>query len=237
MFDIDIKKIAFTGKSEKILLTNVSLSTDKGSVYTIIGKNGEGKTTFLKSLTNLLDKNKFSVDGKVLYNDTDILSLQEKEVAVYRKNIIKYVFQDCLKGFDQLKQLDYYFKLFGNKKDTDELLDYFMLPPYEYLKSLYPYELSYGMAQRLGFIFALISMPEIILLDEPTSAIDPELKNLFLTKIKNFTKQNNKLVLLVTHDLYFAKEISDYIALLADKTITPFFSPNDFFKTHMQNKI
>ena len=88
------------------------------------------------------------------------------------------------------------------------------------------------MAQRLGFIFALASKPEIILMDEPTSALDADVINLFVNKIKEYTKQNNSTILLVTHDILFANEISDYLALLEDKTINQFFTTKEFFEKH-----
>jgi len=232
MLNINIELLNLKDSSSTALLHNVNLKLKKGSIYTIIGKNGEGKTTFLKAITNLLDKNKFDVRGKVIYDETDLLQLDERSLSKYRKQKIKYVFQDSLKSFDQLKKLKYYFDLFGNVEETDKLISYFKLPCRAELVCQYPYELSYGMAQRLGFIFALALRPEIILMDEPTSAIDSEVIDLFTNKIKEYSKLHNSIILLVTHDIYFAKDISDFIAILENRTINRFFTRNDFFEKH-----
>lgn len=232
MLNINIELLNLKDSSSTVLLQNVNLKLERGSIYTIIGKNGEGKTTFLKAITNLLDKNKFDVRGKVIYDETDLLKIDERSLSEYRKQKIKYVFQDSLKSFDQLKKLNYYFDLFGNVEETDKLISFFRLPCRAELERQYPYELSYGMAQRLGFIFAIASGPEIILMDEPTSALDSEVIGLFTNKIKEYSKLHNSTILLVTHDIYFAKEISDFIALLENKTINEFLSQKNFFEKH-----
>jgi len=229
MLNICIDSLEFKSSPDSPLLTNIKFELNSGYIYTIIGKNGQGKTTFLKSLTNLLDKNKFRIHGKVLFNGNDLLSRGANKIPDLRNKKIKYVFQDTLKSFDQLKKLKYYFGLFGNN-DVKSMLQYFKLPELSQLESLYPYEISYGMAQRLGIIFALASKPEFILMDEPTSALDEEIVKLFVKKIKDYTKSNNAAILIVTHDILFAREISDYISLLENKTLTDFFEPEGFFK-------
>lgn len=236
MLNINIEQLNIKDSPQVTLLTNVNLQLEKGFVYSIIGKNGEGKSTFLKAITNLLDKNKFEICGKVLYDETDLLSLAENELVKYRKEKIKYVFQDSLRSFDQLKKLKYYFDLFGNQAEIDKLLKYFLLPASSEISSYYPYELSYGMAQRLGFIFALASKPEFILMDEPTSSLDQEIIDLFKNKIKDYVKQNNGMVLLATHDVDFGNEVSDYIAVLNEKTIQNFYPPEEFFKIYFFDK-
>ena len=140
MLNINIELLNLKGSASVPLLIDVHLKLESGFIYTIIGKNGEGKTTFLKAITNLLDKNKFEIKGNVLYNEIDLLKLEEQNLSAFRKQKIKYVFQDSLKSFDQLKKLKYYFDLFGNNESVNELIAYFKLPPREELEPLYPYE-------------------------------------------------------------------------------------------------
>ena len=231
MLEIDIEYINIIESNRVPILKDLKLFLEKGKVYSIIGRNGEGKTTFLKSLTRLLDGNKFEVKGKILFEGNDLLSIPENELNKIRKSKIKYVFQDCLKSFDQLKKLDYYFELFGNLEKVKELLEYFNLPRYDEIKNLYPYELSYGMAQRLGFVFAMSSNPYLILLDEPTSALDSEIVQLINGSIREYVKNHDAAILLTTHDLDFAKDVSDFTALLKEKTISPFENSKEFFET------
>ena len=219
--------------NERIILRDVAFKINKGSIYTILGKNGTGKSTLLKSLTGLLDNRFYSVNGKVLYESRDLLSLGTDELQNVRKNEIKYVFQDPVNSFDHLKTFSYYFSLVTkDQEEINKLLDFFLLPEAKKLFKMYPYEVSGGMAQRISFILALLAKPKIILLDEPTSGIDAPIVNLLLIKLKEFVGSGN-LALMVTQDLELARNASSKIALLSDCTLSPFTSPEEFF--HLNN--
>ena len=219
--------------NERIILRDVTFKINKGSIYTILGKNGTGKSTLLKSLTGLLDNRFYSVNGKVLYESRDLLSLGTDELQNVRKNEIKYVFQDPVNSFDHLKTFSYYFSLVTkDQEEINRLLDFFLLPEAKKLFKMYPYEVSGGMAQRISFILALLAKPKIILLDEPTSGIDAPIVNLLLIKLKEFVGSGN-LALMVTQDLELARNASSKIALLSDCTLSPFSSPEEFF--HLNN--
>jgi ABC-type multidrug transport system ATPase subunit len=86
------------------------------------------------------------------------------------------------------------------------------------------------MAQRLIFILALLANPNLIIMDEPTSAIDPPIAELYSEKIKHFAAQPNRAILLVTQDLKFAEEVSDKIAFLNGGSLTNFQTPKEFFE-------
>ena len=219
--------------NERIILRDVAFKINKGSIYTILGKNGTGKSTLLKSLTGLLDNRFYYVNGKVLYESRDLLSLGTDELQNVRKNEIKYVFQDPVNSFDHLKTFSYYFSLVTkDQEEINRLLDFFLLPEAKKLFKMYPYEVSGGMAQRISFILTLLAKPKIILLDEPTSGIDAPIVNLLLIKLKEFVGSGN-LALMVTQDLDLARNASSKIALLSDCTLSPLSSPEEFF--HLNN--
>ena len=219
--------------NERIILRDVAFKINKGSIYTILGKNGTGKSTLLKSLTGLLDNRFYYVNGKVLYESRDLLSLGTDELQNVRKNEIKYVFQDPVNSFDHLKTFSYYFSLVTkDQEEINKLLDFFLLPEAKKLFKMYPYEVSGGMAQRISFILTLLAKPKIILLDEPTSGIDAPIVNLLLIKLKEFVGNGN-LALMVTQDLELARNASSKIALLSDCTLSPFSYPEEFF--HLNN--
>lgn len=229
MLKIEIKEVKL--KKGETILKNIFSELPPNNVYSIVGKNGTGKTTFIKSITSLLDKNIYSVDGKVLYDGKDILLMNEKELAGIRKAKFKYVFQDAINSFDPLKTFKFYFKKISREEDKiDILLDYFLLPSKKELYEMYPYEVSGGMAQRINFILALSAEPELIILDEPTSGIDSAIANLFIEKIREFAKMKSNIVILVTHDLSFAQKVSDSTAFLSDKNLTGFIPVKDFLK-------
>jgi len=229
MLNVLLNNVSVTKNNERTILRDIVFELDGENIYTILGKNGTGKSTLLKSLTGLLDNRFYSINGKVIYNDKDILSLKGDELQKIRKNEIKYVFQDPVNSFDHLKKFKYYFDLVTKEIDKiDELLDFFLLPDSKKLFKMHPYEVSGGMAQRIILILALLAKPKIILLDEPTSGIDAPIVNLLLMKLREFVADGN-LVLMVTQDLALAKSASSKIALLADNTLSPFSEPEEFF--------
>jgi len=233
MLNVLLNNVSVTKNNERTILGDIVFELDGGNIYTILGKNGTGKSTLLKSLTGLLDDRFYSVNGKVIYNNKDILSLKNDVLQKTRKDEIKYVFQDPVNSFDHLKKFKYYFDLVTKEIDKiDELLDFFLLPDSKKLFKMHPYEVSGGMAQRIILILALLAKPKIILLDEPTSGIDAPIVNLLLMKLREFVADGN-LVLMVTQDLALAKSASSKIALLADNTLSPFSEPEEFF--HLNN--
>jgi len=233
MLNVLLNNVSVTKNNERTILRDIVFELDGGNIYTILGKNGTGKSTLLKSLTGLLDDRFYSVNGKVIYNNKDILSLKNDVLQKTRKDEIKYVFQDPVNSFDHLKKFKYYFDLVTKEIDKiDELLDFFLLPDSKKLFKMHPYEVSGGMAQRIILILALLAKPKIILLDEPTSGIDAPIVNLLLMKLREFVADGN-LVLMVTQDLALAKSASSKIALLADNTLSPFSEPEEFF--HLNN--
>lgn len=234
MLNVLLNKVSTADKNkERVILKDIFFELEGGNVYTILGKNGTGKSTLLKSLTGLLDKRTYSLEGKVIYNDKDILTVSNDELQQIRRNEIKYVFQDPVNSFDHLKKFKYYFNLATEEQEEiSKLLDFFLLPDSKTLFKMHPYEVSGGMAQRISFILTLLVKPKIIFLDEPTSGIDAPVVNLLLIKLKEFVDEGN-LALMVTQDLDLAKNGSNKIAFLSDGTLSKFSSPEEFFKLNL----
>lgn len=233
MLAAGIEKIIIKRENaQTTLLNDVRFELDKNQIYTIVGINGTGKTTLIKSLTGLLDKRFYTVNGNVLFEGKDLLSLDDEELKTIRRQKIKYVFQDARNSFDQLKKFKYYFNNLNKPlSEVDETLAYFLLPKSLELYNLHAFEVSGGMAQRISVALALLSHPSLIILDEPTSGVDSAIANLFLIKLKEFVKDDSCSVLLVTQDLSFANMISDKIALITNGKLTKFLPPDEFFKS------
>jgi ABC-type glutathione transport system ATPase component len=233
MLSVDIKSISIFNEGEsRTLLQDIRLDIEKGKVYTILGKNGSGKSTLIKSITALLPANLYKVEGKVLYDGTDLFTISEEKLREIRRNNIRYVFQDAANSFDPLKKIKYYFDLSNiSPLKIEELLLYFLLPTYKKLSGLHSYELSGGMAQRLLIVLALLANPAILILDEPTSGVDYAVMNLILLKMKNFVRDIDKSVLIVTQDINFALKSSNKIAYLSDGRLTQFFAPHELLES------
>ena len=231
--NVNIKELKLsTSTEEKVLLKDMGFVLGEKFIYTILGKNGSGKSTLIKSLTGLLDKRFYSIKGSIIADNIDITTASEEELMKIRREKIKYVFQDAANSFDPLRKLGYYFKRFRLKlNESEELLNYFLLPPLNELSQMYPYELSGGMAQRFSFVIALLMNPELLILDEPTSGIDAAIANLFLLKIKEFISGDKKAVLLVTQDIEFAKSAGGFTAHISDGTFSPFKPNEEYFNS------
>jgi ABC-type dipeptide/oligopeptide/nickel transport system ATPase component len=165
-----------------------------------------------------------------------LFKTDEGKLREIRKNSIRYVFQDAANSLDPLKRIKYYFDL-SEKAITliDEHLNYFQLPEYKKISHLHSYELSGGMNQRLLFVLALLANPNLIILDEPTSGVDYAVMNIILLKLKEFVKEKDKSVLIVTQDINFAVKLSDYVAYLSEGTLTKFFTPNELISSSDTN--
>ncbi|MGB5528758.1 MAG: ATP-binding cassette domain-containing protein [Ignavibacteriaceae bacterium] len=233
MLNVDINSVSLLNEYRgRILLKSIKFDINKGKVYTILGKNGSGKSTLIKSLTALLPALQYEVKGKVLLNGTDLLNASEENLIAIRKSKIRYVFQDVANSLDPLKKIKYYFDLSNiSPLKIEELLLFFLLPAYKKLSGLHSYELSGGMAQRLLIVLALLANPDILILDEPTSGVDYAVMNLILLKIKNFTRDNDKSVLIVTQDINFALKLSDQIAYLSEGNLTRFYNPDELLNS------
>jgi ABC-type glutathione transport system ATPase component len=230
-FTVNIKELKLSASTEeKVLLKNIYFDLGEKSIYTILGKNGSGKSTLIKSLAGLLDKRFYTVTGSIIADNIDITTATEAELMKIRREKIKYIFQDAINSFDPLRKLGYYFKRFGLDKDkSGELLSYFLLPGLNELRKMYPYELSGGMAQRFSFVISLLMNPELLILDEPTSGIDPAIANLFLLKIKEFISEDRHTVLLITQDIEFAKSAGGLTAHIRDGGLSLFKPNQEYF--------
>ena len=230
MLSVDINSVSILDEENKrTIIKDIKFDIEGGKVYSILGKNGSGKSTLVKSLTTLLPLIEYEVKAKVIFHGVDLLNASEEKLRGIRKNNIRYVFQDAVNSFDPLKKIKYYFDLSNiSPLKIEELLLFFLLPAYKKLSGLHSYELSGGMAQRLLIVLSLLANPDILILDEPTSGVDYAVMNLILLKMKNFVRDKDKSVLIVTQDINFALKSSDQIAYLSDGRLTQFFTPDEF---------
>lgn len=231
MLTIDLKNISLKNKiGSKELLMNIRFTLSENKIYTILGKNGSGKSTLIKSLTGLLNNEMYTVNGNVTWFDQNIFEMKYDRLIKLRRSEIKYVLQDLTNNFDPLRKLKYYFDKSGyDEKIISNRLKDFLLPEFQTITDLHPYEISGGMAQRLSLMLAILSNPKLLILDEPTSAIDYVNINLIKIKLKEFKKAGGA-ALIVTQDINFAKEISDEIAFLHEHSLSEFVETNKFFE-------
>ena len=230
MLSVNIKSVDIINVDPpKRILKDIRFTLEKGNVYTILGKNGSGKSTLTNALTGLLDTSVYNTMAEIRLNGNNIYDINNSELLNIRREKVRYVFQDAVNSFDPLKTFKYYFNMhIADEKENDEFLKYFLLPQSEKLFKLYPYEVSGGMAQRISVCLAILAKPQLLILDEPTSAIDINISNLLCTKLKEFVNDFESSVLLITQDLVFAEQVSDYIAYLRDGTFSGFHKVSEY---------
>ncbi len=215
MSEIEIRNLTkkFEVKGNTVTaLDNVSLNIEKGDIYGIIGMSGAGKSTLVRSI-NFLEK---PTDGTIIIDGTDLASLSEKELREKRRGI-GMIFQ----GFNLLEQknvLDnvcFPLEIAGIKRRdarvrAKELLDTVGLAE---KAKVYPSQLSGGQKQRVAIARALIMHPELLLLDEITAALDPEMVREVLELVLSLAKEG-RTMLIVTHEMAFAEAVADRVIFM-----------------------
>ena len=200
-----VKKLS-KSKIEKTALTifeNISFVIPKGSISIITGKSGVGKTT-ISRIIHGIDEN---TDGKILIDGTEMTKKNKNKL---RKKTA-FVFQNfnLFPHMDVLKNIIYTpIKVYKMQKDkvvvmAHELLEQFGMSNY---KHSYPHQLSGGQKQRVAIIRALMISPELLIMDEPTASLDPDLSKDVAKMIKNINKQGLS-IMIITHDRLFVDDL------------------------------
>lgn len=224
---IEFKDIVKKYKN-KTVIKPFSLDIDAGQLVVFIGPSGCGKTTLLKMVNKLTQPSA----GKIFVNGKDISTMDAIEL---RRNI-GYVIQNTglFPHMSIEENLELIPKLKGEDpasivKKTEELLHVVGLNPSEFLHR-FPKELSGGQQQRVGVARAFSTDSDIILMDEPFSALDPVTRNSLQDELVQMQKELNKTIIFVTHDMDEAIKIADKICILKDGDILQFDTPENILK-------
>ncbi len=193
---------------------DVSISIGRGESYAFVGESGSGKTTTCLGFARLLADGKHELSGKAEFDGVDLVTTNSATLSRIRGHRIGVVFQDAAGRLDPLKTVRSHFlstlrRLLGlqGRKALDkacECLAEVGLKDAATVLEKYPHELSGGMAQRVMIALALAGDPDLIIADEPTTALDLENRRRILTLLKNLTKDRGAALILVTHDLQAA---------------------------------
>lgn len=201
----NIRKIYYTKKSETLAVDNFSYSLKEGEFVSVVGPSGCGKSTILSILCGLIKESggnvEFAPDIKVGY------MLQNDSLFPFRT-----IYENCLLGLELTHQLTE-----ENKKYVLELLETYGLK--EFIHS-YPENLSGGMRQRVALIRTLATRPDILLLDEPFSALDYQTRLAVSDDVYKIIKKEKKSAIMVTHDLLEAISMSDHVIVLTNRPST-----------------
>ncbi len=202
---------------EMFAVYGVDFDLQKNSVFALVGETGSGKTMISKALTGLLPKGA-QVFGKVFWQGEDLLKKSKKDLVKYRQEHIAMVFQSASAALNPLLNLKRQFQLCTNRKlsiqDMTSVLARVGLEDSKDFLKRYPFELSGGMKQRFLLAMALVKDPELLILDEPTRGLDYKMRDEIIQEIKKVHQKTKTCIFLITHDLFFAKALSEQMAVL-----------------------
>ncbi|MFW6176071.1 MAG: ABC transporter ATP-binding protein [Thermoplasmatota archaeon] len=222
-------------------LDGIDITVRKGEIHGLIGETGCGKSVTSLSILGLLDNNARIDGGKIVYKGRDLLELNENELRKeIRGNEISMIFQDpgsslnpVYTAGDQIKESVVLYQ----SQDKDEVkklvldeLDRVKLPDPEDVYEKYPHELSGGMKQRVMIAMMLACNSNLLIADEPTTALDVSIQAQFLKVLKTLQKENDLSILYITHDMAVVSEVCDRVTVMYAGQIVEDANVEDLFK-------
>ena len=228
LFMLTVKnlKIGFVSRDHlTTVVDGVSFSLDKGSSLGIVGESGCGKSITALSIMRLLSSFGRILEGEILFKDRDFLKLTEKQMRSIRGNVISMIFQDPMSSLnpvftigDQIAEAVVSHHSDMSKQEVQnkiiETLNLVGISEPKRRMKQYPHQLSGGMRQRVMIAMALSCDPEILIADEPTTALDVTIQSQILKLIKELQNKLGMSLILITHDLGVVSKMCDEVAVM-----------------------
>ncbi|MBR4506561.1 MAG: ABC transporter ATP-binding protein [Bacteroidales bacterium] len=220
ILEVNDLSVAF---GDRTVVDNVSYTLHRGRTLGIVGESGSGKSVSSMALMGLLPK-KATVSGTAMLNGTNLLSLTEDEFRAIRGRRIGMIFQEPMTSLNpvqkcgaQVVEMLRQHEDVSDKEARERIIELFrevLLPRPEKIFDSYPHELSGGQKQRVMIAMALINHPDIIIADEPTTALDVTVQKTILELLKSLQEKYGMSILFITHDLGVIAQIADDILVM-----------------------
>ncbi|MGC8621824.1 MAG: ABC transporter ATP-binding protein [Caldisphaera sp.] len=240
---ISIRNLNVRYKTPKGLvyaIDNINMDISEGIIFGLVGESGSGKTTLGLTILRILPRNAFIESGEIFFSDVNLLNLSENDMMKYRGKKISMIFQGAMNSLNPVINIEkqvaepliYHENIYLKEalKIAREKLRLVGLP--ENVGKMYPHQLSGGMKQRVIIAMALITEPELLIADEPTTALDVITQKNIILLIKSLQKDYNITTLLISHDLPLVSEISDYIGIMYGGKILEIGENNEIIKNY-----
>lgn len=234
-------QIQFSLRGRKLMaIRKCSLDLYEGETLAIVGESGSGKSVFTKSFIGMLDSNGSIVGGSIMYDGKDIAKYKtEKEWRTIRGKKIAMVMQDPMTSLNPLKkigkqiqesiELNQGIKGEAAKRAALEMLEKVGISNPEKRYNQYPHEFSGGMRQRVVIAIAVACRPQILICDEPTTALDVTIQAQILDLIRTLQKELKMTVIYITHDLGVVANVADRVAVMYGGQIVEYGLVNEIF--------
>jgi peptide/nickel transport system ATP-binding protein len=223
--DIQNLHVTFTGGRKPVqAVSGVDLRVQRGEVVALIGESGSGKSVTLRSLLRLHDERRTTISGRIQVGDQDVLALSPGALADFRGKVGSMIFQEPLLALDpvypvgaQITEAIRRHERVSASEARQRALALFervRIPSPERRLDAYPHEMSGGMRQRAMIALALACRPQLLLADEPTTALDATVQIQILLLLRELQREFGLSVVFVTHDIGAAVEVADRIAVM-----------------------
>lgn len=205
-------------------VNGVSYSVEAGRTLGVVGESGSGKSVAALSILQLLDGNGYIAGGEILFEGKDLTKLPAKEMYDIRGNAISMIFQEPMTSlnpvFSVKKQLSEAFIIHQHlskakaEEKVVEMLSDVKIPNPKIVAKQYPHQLSGGMRQRVMIAMALACRPQLLIADEPTTALDVTIQAQILKLMNDLKAEHGTSIMFITHDLGVIRQIADDVAVM-----------------------
>ncbi len=225
MVEIKDLRVTFTGGGKPVTaVSGVSLQVQRGEVVALIGESGSGKSVTLRTLLRLHNERRSQIQGTLKVAGQDVLAMTPRALADYRGKVTSMIFQEPLLALDpvysvgqQIVEAILRHESISAAQARQRALALFervRIPSPERRLAAYPHEMSGGMRQRAMIALALACKPQVLLADEPTTALDATVQIQVLLLLRELQRELGLSVIFVTHDIGAAVEVADRIAVM-----------------------
>ncbi len=211
-------------KTPKEVIHTISFSLRKNKILGIVGESGSGKSVTSLAIMGLLPDKKTHITGKIRFEGSDLLQLDNKSLRKYRGNDIAMIFQEpmsalnpsmkCGKQVSEILQLHLKKSYREAKKETLTLFKKVKLPRPEAIYNSYPHQISGGQMQRVMIAMAIACKPKVLIADEPTTALDVTVQKEIIQLLKQLQQETQMGLLFISHDLALVSEIADDLIVM-----------------------
>ncbi len=236
--DLELSFKMYEGLS--YVLKKINLELSKGEKVALVGESGSGKSVTTKLILGLLNQKNVTKKGRIIFNDKNILNLSQKEFKKIRGNNISIIFQDPIAALNPVFKIkDQFYEVNLNNQPLSKKESFLIAckalekvsirDPERVLES-YPFQLSGGLAQRVVITMAMINKPELLLADEPSTALDVTIQNQALDLMHDLTQETNTAVLLITHNMGVVRKFAEKVYVIFRGVIVEEGTKDQVFK-------